>query len=414
MTAPHNERNPGVTAKAFLLPISPHDTGPAPRPWAGRLFVMLLLLLSAAWLGGCKSGSNEASAGTNPAQPPEVRVVSAAVRPLHVTIPVTGSLLSTVQMDVKTEAAGRLIQAPPREGELVTKGQVIARLDDTGFRLAAQQARAAVSVAEAGVARARIAVEHGDREFDRARKVKESGGITVKDLQSAEWAARDARAQLELGEAQLQQARETLAMAEKKLRDCTIHAAISGAVQAHLQNEGVYMDINQVIARLVDNSRLEMEVTVPSADLGRVRAGQLVQFTVDAYPGEAFTGKVLQVAPALIEQSRSAKVRVFVANGDRKLKAGMFVRGDIVTGSRAEALMLPVSALVRTPADPNKAAILVAENGSVRRRDVELGIEQNGSVEVLRGLQAGEAVLADPSMAPAEGQAVRVVKASTP
>lgn len=397
-----------MSANAFFSNSSPPAGGP------GRPAVALFLLLAAAGLGGCQRGKNEVSAAAEAAQPPEVRVVNATVRPLNLTIAVTGSLLSTVQVDVKTEAMGRLIQATPREGEPVTKGQVIARLEDTSYRLAAQQAAAAVSVAEAGVARARIGVEHADRELERARRVKESGGITVKDLQSAEWAARDARAQLVLGEAQLRQARETLAMAEKRLRDCTILSPISGAVQTHLQNEGVYMDVNQVLAKLVDNTRLELEVTTPSADVGRVRAGQTVQFTVDAYPGEQFTGKVLQVAPALLEQSRSAKVRVQVPNGDRKLKAGMFVRGEIVTGRRADVLMLPVSALVRTAADPNKATILVIDNGSVRRRDVELGIEQNGSVEVLRGLQPGDAVLADPSMAPAEGQAVRVAKAIAP
>ncbi len=84
---------------------------------------------------GCARRGHEAAAEA-PAEPPELAVVQPEVRPLDLTIPITGSLLSTVQVDVRTEVAGRLIQAPPREGDFVAKGQVLARLDDSNHRLA--------------------------------------------------------------------------------------------------------------------------------------------------------------------------------------------------------------------------------------------------------------------------------------
>ena len=338
-----------------------------------------------------------------------MRVLRAEVRDVESSIPITGSLLSTVQVDVKTEQPGRLVEAPPREGEWVTRGQVLARLDDTNYRLAQQQARAAVAVAEAGLERARVALQHADRELERARNVQASGGITVKDFQAAEWAARDARAQLRLAEAQLEQARQVLALAEKRLRDCLIRAPISGEVQAHLQNAGIYLDTFATLVRLVDNLQMELEATVPSHELARLRPGQEVRFAVDAFAGETFTGRLLKLAPALTEQSRSIKVRVGVPNPNRRLKAGMFVRGSIRTGVRRNALLLPLAAVLRA-ADPTGGTVLVVEGGTVRRREVELGLEQGGGVEIVRGLAAADDVVAEPQVAPPEGQPVRPVR----
>lgn len=373
-----------------------------------RLVCIFLLLILTLGPAACTRGRDPVSSATQ-AQAPEVRVVYPETFTLESSIPITGSLLSTVQVDVATEHAGRLVVAPPREGEAVTKGQVLARLDDTRQRLEVQQSRAAVAVAEAALERARVAVQHADREMERARQVQTSGGITVKDFQAAEWAARDARAQVRLAEAQLDQARQSLALAEKRLRDCVILAPVSGEVQAHIHNAGIYLDTGAILVRLVDNSRMELEATVPSQELGRLRPGQEVRFSVDAFPGQTFSARLLMLAPALLEQSRSVKLRVQVPNPDRKLKAGMFARGAIVTGVRPNALLLPASVLLRDNTNSARGAVLVAEGGVVRRREVELGLEQDGRIEIVRGLAGKEAVLADPRGAPAEGQRVRTV-----
>lgn len=234
-----------------------------------------------------------------------------------------------------------------------------------------------------------------------------SGGITVKDFQTAEWAARDARAQLRLAEAQLQQARQVLALAEKRLRDCLILAPISGVVQTHMQNAGVYLDFKETLVRLVDNSQLEMEANIPSNELGRLRPGQAVRFSVDSFPGETFSAKVLTLAPAFLEQSRSVKVRMSVSNPGVRLKAGMFARGAIIVGVRADAVLLPVGAVVRSATEANTGVVLVAEDGKVRRKQVQLGVEQDGKLEIVRGVAASDVVLADPGAAPAEGERVR-------
>lgn len=375
-----------------------------------RAALLLGLLFLALISGACTRGGTREASAEAAIQPSEVRVIQPELKSIEIAISITGSLVSTVQVDVRTEVPGRLVQAAPREGEFVTQGQVLARLDDSNYRLSEQQARAGVVVAEAVVERARTAVEHADREMERARQVQASGGITLKDFQASEFTARDARAQLQLAQAQAQQARETLAIAEKKARDCVILAPISAIVQTRNVNEGIYLDLKEIVARLVDNSQLEMEATVPSAELGRLQPGQRVRFTVHSFPGHNFSGDVVRLAPAMIEASRSIRVRIHVPNPDGRLKAGMFARGEIVTGRRPNAVVLPASAVLRSAADPNRASVVAVENGVVHKREIELGADQDGRVEVLRGLRLSETVLADPTMAPADGNPVKAKK----
>lgn len=367
-----------------------------------------LVVMALAGAVGCSRNAGSAGPSAAAGGPPEISVVKPARGRIESVIPITGGLLSTVQVDVKTEQTGRLIEAPPREGESVKRGQVLARLDDTQYRLSEQQSRAAVAVAVAALERTRIAVHHADRELERARQVQTSGGITQKDFQTAEWAARDARAQLQLAEAQLEQARQALALSEKRLRDCTIVSPLDGEVQIHTHNAGIYLDTRETLVRLVDNSQLELEAAVPSNELGRVRPGQTARFTVDSFPGVTFGATVLKLAPALLEQTRSVKVRMAVPNPERRLKAGMFARGAILVGVRDGALLLPVGAVTRDAADPAAGTVLVVADGRLRKRPVQLGAEQKGQIEIVRGLTAEEVVAADPQTAPAEGEPVRV------
>ncbi len=366
------------------------------------LTIVAALALVAAGCQRADSGPATAPAAI------EARAVQPEVRATEETIAITGSLLATVQAEVKTEIPGRLLTPLPREGEWVRQGQVLARLDDSNYRLAVQQAEAAVAVAAAALERAHIAVGHASRELERARSVQASGGITMKDFQAAEWAERDARAQEQLARAQLQQARESLAAAGKRLRDCTILAPISGEVQAHLRNAGEYLDLKEPLVRLVDNSKLELSATVPTGALAQLRPRSAVHFWVDSYAGETFTGTLLKTAPAVNERSRSLLLRIAVENSARKLKSGMFVRGELVTGAKREALLLPLSAVVRSAGDPSRGYAVLIDAGAARRRDVDLGAEQDGRIEVTRGLDRSAAVLAEAQLAPAEGTRVKV------
>jgi len=328
-------------------------------------------------------------------------------RMLEEYVEVTGSLISSVAVDVKTEFAGRVIALRKQEGEPVREGELLAQLDDTNARLSMGQAQANLEVSKAALDRARVAEEHAKTEEERAQNLLRSGGITDKDLLAAQVASRDAHAQVKLVEAQVDQTRQALAITQKRVNDCRIVSPIDGTVERKALNPGSYVDAFALVYRLVDNQRLELETLVPSSDIARIAKGQTIRFNVAAFPGEEFTATLLTVSSGVQPQNRSLPVRASVPNPTGKLKAGMFVKGRIIIGRKSNALIAPADALWRRAGQP--PFVYVVDHDLARRQEVKLGIEQPNSVEIVEGLKAGESVVAEQSLELAEG--VRVVAA---
>jgi RND family efflux transporter MFP subunit len=369
-----------------------------------RLGLMLALgagLISALVLSAC---SNEAAKSTAAARSLTVRVVRVELQPLEEVLDVTGSLVSSVAVDVKTEFAGRLSTLLKQEGDRVAKGELLAGLEETDARLALGQARATLDVAQATLDRARVGEEHARREQERAQNLLRSGGITDRDFQAAEMTARDARAQVKLAEAQVEQARQAVAVAQKRLSDCRIVSPINGEVERKVYNPGGWVDGNVLLYKLVDNQRLELETNVASSEIARLAEGQKVRFSVAAFPEEEFAASLLTISPAVQLQNRSVAVRAAVPNPGGKLKAGMFVKGRIIIGVKPAAVVVPLDAVWRRVGQAS--FVYVVEQSRARRREVKLGIEQPQTIEIAAGLQAGEVVVAEQNLELADGVSV--------
>jgi len=363
-------------------------------PLAGLGVALAAMLLAAA----C---SKEAAKSVTAAPALAVRTVRVEPRPLERTVDITGSLVSSVAVDVKTEFAGRPVTMLKREGDPVSKGELLAQLDDTNARLSLGQARAAVEVAQAALERAKVAEDHARQELERAQNLLKSGGITDRDFQTAQVADRDARAQVKLSEAQVEQAKQSVALAEKHLRDCRIISPISGEVERKVLNPGGWLDGNALLYRLVDNQRLELETYVASSELGGVKKGQKVHFTVAAYPGEAFEGAITNISGAVDMQNRSAPLRAAVPNPKGKLKAGMFVKGRIITATKPGAIVVPADAVWRRSGQVPYVYVVV--NNEAKKREVKTGQEEAEGIEITSGLAAGETVILEQNLELAEG-----------
>jgi membrane fusion protein (multidrug efflux system) len=369
-----------------------------------RVGLMLALgagLISGLGLSAC---SNEAARSTAATPSLTVRVVRVEPRPLEETLEVTGSLVSSVAVDVKTQFAGRLVTLLKQEGDRVQKGELLAGLEETDARLALGQARATLDVAQATLDRARVAEEHARRELERAQNLLRSGGITDRDFQAAEMTARDTQAQVKLAEAQVEQARQAVAVAQKHLSDCRIVSPINGEVERKSYNPGGWVDGNALLYKLVDNSRLELETYVASSEIARLTEREKIRFSVAAFPEEEFTASVLTVSPAVQLLNRSVAVRAAVPNPDGKLKAGMFVKGRIILGVKPAAVVVPLEAVWRRVGQA--PFVYVVEQNRARRREVKLGLEQPQSIEIAAGLKAGEVVVAEQNLELADGASV--------
>ncbi len=374
-------------------------------PWSrsGRLAPLAALGLALGLIGwpAC-SRENSKTAAAAPTL--SVNVVRVEARPLDLTLEVTGSLVSSVGVDVKTEFAGRLVAMLKQEGDRVTQGERIAQLEETNSRLALNQARANLEVAQAALDRAKVAEDHTRTELERAQNLLKSGGITDRDFQAAQMASRDASAQVKLAAAQVDQARQTLAVAEKHLNDCRIISPISGEVERKFFNPGSWVDGNVLLYRLVDNQRLELQAYVASSDLARVRKGQPLRFGVAAYPGESFEASILTLSAGVDSQNRSVLLRASVPNSSGKLRAGMFAKGAVITGNKPAALMVPAGAIWRRTGQ--RPFVYVIEGSRARRREVETGVEQSQGIEITRGLNPGDVVVAEQSLELNDGVSV--------
>jgi membrane fusion protein (multidrug efflux system) len=362
-----------------------------------------MAILCLAALTSCRKPEvRQAAAAAEPA-PVNAQVIRIEPRPFSVTVPFTGTLVSSTLVDVKAEIIGRVVRFDKKEGDPVAAGEAVLQVDEENYKLALRQAESAVQVAEAGLERTRVMAAHNRSEMERARNLVASGGITDRDLKAADVAERDARAQVSLAEAQLDQARAAVEVARKRLRDCSVRAPVAGEIQKKYVNPGAYVEAPTQVFSIVDNRRLELESPVAASDLGPVRRGQRVTFTVNSYPGVSFEARVEEVNPALETDSRSARVRIQVANAGGKLKAGMFAQGEILTGVESQAIVLPSAALYRDDQSSKTSFVYAVDGGKAVRRPVRIGREREQSLEIVEGLKAGDVVVAEQSIEVAEG-----------
>ena len=152
-----------------------------------RTFTHWLLIAAAALLTGCRKEQARPAAATAAQEAPSVRVSVLTVRPapLEASVAITGTLVSNARVDVKAQTVGRVLRFDKQEGDPVAAGEPVIWVDDENYKLAVQQAEAAVQVAEAGLARGQVMEAHNRSELERAQNLLRSGGITDKDLKAA-------------------------------------------------------------------------------------------------------------------------------------------------------------------------------------------------------------------------------------
>ena len=347
------------------------------RSTAALLLSSFLALASA----GCgKPVAGKGAAGGRPSV--AVETAKAVSADLEQAVDVVGTLAARNEADVKTEYSGTVAEVYVTQWVRVKAGTPLARLDT-------READAAVAAARAAALQAEVGVQRAARELDRSAKLKQAGLATQQGLDEARTADEAARA----GEAA---AKAQLAMAETRRTKAVLRAPIDGVVATRNVNVGDFvenMGNPPPMFRVVDNRLLELTASVPSARIAELKTGQPFAFSSDAFPGKEFTGRVSFINPVADEASRTIKVKTEVPNPDESLKAGLFVKGRIVTGRRASILVVPRSALVSWDTAARTAGVFVVEGGAAKRLVVETGAVSGDRVEIVKGLSAGQDVV---------------------
>lgn len=361
---------------------------------SGAAIVLMMLAVLA-------SGCGPASSGPATAERPPVAVEASSVATgeLAEKIAVVGTLAPKFEGVVKAEYSGVIADVFVSEWVRVERGTLLARFDSREAEAALKAAKAARLEAEVGATRAK-------REMERAVKLRAAGLATQQTLDDARSAADAAQASLEAARAREELARTRLSKAD-------IRAPMAGVIASRTVNPGDFienMGSPRPMFTIVDNQRLELTVSIPSSAIASLAVGQPLTFTVDAIPGRAFEGKVSYVNPAVDQASRTLKVIAQVDNRDGALKSGLFARGEIVTSRRAGVLRVERGSLVTWDPTARSGVVYVIENGRAKKRDVTTGAATSETIEIQRGLSAGETVVTRGGFDVKDGDRVTVVK----
>lgn len=332
------------------------------------------------------------------------------------TVSANGTLNPVVLVSVGTQVSGTVKKLHVDFNDSVKEGQVLMELDPALFQAVASQS-------EANVSNAQAALELAQLNEARARDLFRREYISKQGVDQAVQALKSAQAQLALARAQLQKDRTNLAYT-------IIRSPVSGVVVSR------EVDVGQTVAASFqtptlfkiaqDLSKMQINSNFAEADIGNIQVGQVVRFTVDAYPNQTFQGSVRQVRLNPITQQNvvTYDVVVAVSNPDKTLKPGMTAYVNIVVARRKDALLVPNTALRFKPADITQngakqkgkgkderkkgavGTVYVLENGKLKPVTIGTGITDNKMTEVLTGdLKIGDQVVVDEAVStPPTGQ----------
>ena len=284
----------------------------------------------------------------------------------------SGSLQAVVTVDVGSQVSGRIQELYADFNSPVKKGELIAKIDPSLFQAAVVQAEANVTAARANVTRLTVTAEDSERQAKRATEVYAQRLISETERDNAVATARAARASVDQGVGQLAQSRAQLEQARTNLQYTNILSPTDGVVISRAVNKGQTVAASlsaPVIFTIAQDLRaMEVHTNVAESDIGRLKNGMRVSFTVDAYPGDPFRGSIRDIrnAAQVVQNVVTYDAVIDVANPDLKLKPGMTATVSIVTDRRRDVLAVPNTALRFRPDGAPAAGAAAATSGTVQ------------------------------------------------
>ena len=311
--------------------------------------------------GGPPGGFGRGGPGGGPASAVPVEVAEIVTGSIASFIETNGALEAEREVDVVSRTGGPITEIAAEEGMFVEEGALLARVDETETRAQVEISRVALAQAETAYERARVSFENqvvSQEVYDAARSALDS-----------------ARAQLDGSRIQHDYTRIT--------------APFAGLIIERAVKFGETVTNGQRLFRISDFEPLLCHIAAPERDLTRLSVDQPAFLEVEAFPGERFAARVLRVSPVVDAATGTIRVTLEVDRQGR-LSPGMFATVRLVTDTRRNALLMPKRAL---SLDSLADTVFVVADGAAARRNVTLGYEEDETVEVLSGLDAGDRVI---------------------
>ena len=238
---------------------------------------------------------------------------------------------------------------------------------------------------------------------ERSRNLFERQLLPKQTLDDNEARYQAAVAQLDLARAQNAQSKARLDELQITLSNTVITSPVNGFVAKRSVDPGAFVSQNAPVVDVVDITRVRLIANVVEKDLKQLDTGNPTVVQVDAYPGETFKGRIARVSPVLEPTTRTAPIEIEIANTDYRLKPGMYARVGITTGTKKDALVVPINAVVDLG---GRRGVFLPRNDTAVFRVVQVGLEQQNLVEILGGLTENEQVITTGSAALRDGDRI--------
>jgi len=288
-----------------------------------------------------------------------------------------GSVRADRRVNLSAEVGGRLAQIEVEVGDLVGKGDLLARLDEERLRIARDLARAEVQMARANL-------EKSKRDAQRQVNLHQDRVTSEFSLEQAELKAR-------IDEGQLKVTQARLAVAERDLADASIISPVDGEITRRHVEVGELVEARTPLFDLAKIDRVKVVAHVSELEIARLQKEQEAEISVDGHPGVVFRGSVSTISAQADLQTRAFPVEILVVN-DRaeKLLPGFIARARIRGRTFESAISLPEDVVVQRDGRP---VVFVATGDTASARAVETGFANRGTIVITEGLKSGDRVI---------------------
>ena len=293
---------------------------------------------------------------------------------------VTGSIQPERKADLRAEVQAIVLQVLKENGDVVKRGDILVKLDETSIR-------DNLNSAEDNARSAALSLEQAERSQQRLKTLRSSGMASLQALDDAEVKVDAARSELSASKARATTARQ-------QLQRTIVRAPFDGVVSERKVSAGDTASLGKELVKVIDTTSMRFVGNVSADRIAQVKVGQPVSFRVNGYANQEFHGKVTRVDPAANDVTRQVEVLVGFADSNQPKVSGLFAEGNIES-TTVDALTLPEGAIVKAG---DKSYAWRVEGNKLKKIDLVLGKrdQRSGNFEIRQGLSAGDLVMRSP------------------
>jgi membrane fusion protein, multidrug efflux system len=374
-----------MNSKKVVYPVSKNTSS---QRIVNIALLIIILLMAGLTLIACGKEKK-----IEPEKLVNVRTAPAEKKQIQPYLETTGTLKPYEEVTISSEVDGIVRKIMVDEGSQVGVKTLLAVINDIDYTLDLKRSVAALSQAKASL-------DNAKAEFKRKDTLYKEELITKQQFD-------DVSTRLALANADLTRASATLETSQERLARTRVYSPLVGAVKEKKVSVGDYVHNGTPLLQLIKIDPLKLNFTISEKDVAGLKIGQEVAFTVDAFRGQQFKGKVSLLYPNVEERTRTLQAEAIVSNANNMLKPGYFARVQIFTQAARDAVVVPVTALLY---DDSAIRIFVVNGNKAQQRIIKIGNKYGEYVEVQEGVSEKEQVVVVGQNNLSEGVKVNVAR----